>query len=194
MFVHIIRRPGFFGNHESQLMHQTEILIGIDVGGTFTDFVVLDGDTLRVFKAPTTPEDQSAAIAAGLTDLGFPPVHNPLSPIPNFEVVHGTTVATNALLERRGARMALITTAGFKDVLLIGRQNRPHIYRLFQERPPILVATELRLEVIERLAPDGSVLTPLDEADLAQVIEQLAVLRPESVAVVLLYAFQNPAH
>ncbi len=175
-------------------MTQPTTLIGIDVGGTFTDFVVLTGDTLRVFKAPTTPHDQSAAIATGLADLGFPPTPNPQSPIPNFEVVHGTTVATNALLERRGARMALITTAGFKDVLLIGRQNRPHIYRLFQERPAMLVPDDLRLEVVERLAPDGSVLTPLDEVDLARVIEQLADLQPESVAVVLLYSFQNPAH
>ena len=104
-------------------------LVGIDVGGTFTDFVVLQDGRLRIHKVPTTPDDQSRAIVAGLQALN----------IAAAEIVHGMTVATNALLERRGARTALLTTAGFGDVLVIGRQNRPHIYALHQTRPPALV-------------------------------------------------------
>src|SRR5215207_7408872 len=104
-------------------------LIGIDVGGTFTDFVVLDAEGLRVHKVPTTPADQSQAIVAGLAALG----------IAEGQIVHGMTVATNALLERKGARTALLTTAGFADVLVRGRQNRPYLYQLNQTRPPSLV-------------------------------------------------------
>ena len=112
------------------------VLVGIDVGGTFTDFVLLDGAGLTIHKVPTTPDDQSRAIVAGLADLN----------VTKAEIVHGMTVATNALLERKGARTGLLTTEGFADVLVIGRQNRPQIYALHQERPAALVADELRFE------------------------------------------------
>ena len=112
-------------------------LVGIDVGGTFTDFVVLQEGRLRIHKVPTTPDDQSRAIVAGLQELD----------IAAAEIVHGMTVATNALLERRGARTALLTTAGFGDVLVIGRQNRPQLYALVGHRLPPLVAREDRVVV-----------------------------------------------
>ena len=159
-------------------------LVGIDVGGTFTDFVVLQDGRLRIHKVPTTPDDQSRAIVAGLQALN----------IAAAEIVHGMTVATNALLERRGARTALLTTAGFGDVLVIGRQNRPHIYALHQTRPPALVDDAWRLEATERVDHTGAVLTPLDEDGLDRIIDQVAAGAIESLAVVFLFAFRNPAH
>ncbi len=104
------------------------------------------------------------------------------------------TVATNALLERRGARTALLTTAGFRDVLVIGRQNRPHLYQLSQARPPALVPEELRLEVAERLDADGQVLTALDEGAFAGLADQLRANGAESLAIVFLFSFRNPSH
>src|SRR5688572_26676195 len=160
------------------------VLVGIDVGGTFTDFVVLDGAGLRVHKVATTPADQSQAIVAGLAALG----------IVDAQIVHGMTVATNALLERKGATTALLTTSGFADVLVIGRQNRPQLYHLTQTRPPSLVADKWRLEVDERLDVEGNVLTPLDEAAVARLATQLAEGGVESLAIVFLFSFRNPSH
>lgn len=159
-------------------------LVGIDVGGTFTDFVVLLDGQLKVYKLSTTPADQSQAILEGLRALG----------IEQAEIVHGMTVATNALLERRGATTALVTTAGFADTLIIGRQNRPYLYRLSQQRPEPLVADHLRLEVTERLDYTGAVLQPLDEAGVLKIVEQLRRAGVESVAIVLLFSFRNPSH
>lgn len=159
--------------------------IGIDVGGTFTDIVIFDGETWRIDKVPTTPDDQSRAIVDALHRLGVPP---------ETPIVHGTTVATNALLERRGARTALITTQGFRDVLAIGRQHRPHLYRLAQHRPPPLVPDEWRLEVPERVGADGRVLEPLDEEAVRRLAARLAESDRESVAVVLLFSFLDNRH
>jgi N-methylhydantoinase A len=177
------------------------ILIGIDVGGTFTDFVVLDAAGLRVHKIATTPADQSQAIVAGLAALGIElsPDGSTVSDSTTHaeakvQIVHGMTVATNALLERKGARTALLTTAGFADVLVINRQNRPQLYHLTQTRPPALVADELRLEVAERIDAEGAIVTPLDEAQVAHVAEQLAAAGVESLAIVFLFAFRNPVH
>ncbi len=163
---------------------RSSALVGIDVGGTFTDFVVLDADGLRVHKIATTPADQSQAIVVGLAALD----------IKDGQIVHGMTVATNALLERKGAVTALLTTTGFADVLVIGRQNRPYLYQLTQVRPPSLVADDWRLEVDERVDVDGHVLTPLDEAAVARIATQLAVSGVESVAIVFLFSFRNPSH
>ncbi|MBI1293508.1 hydantoinase/oxoprolinase family protein [bacterium] len=163
------------------------VLVGIDVGGTFTDFVALVDGQLRVYKSPTTPSDQSQAIVMGLHEMG-------LLTDAGLDIVHGTTVATNALLERRGARTALLTTAGFADVIEIGRQNRPHLYKLHQERPPQLVPAALRFEVVERLDVHGNVLMPLDETALAQTLDHLLEARPESVAICLLFSYRNPTH
>ena len=164
-------------------------LVGIDVGGTFTDFVVLDGAGLRVHKVPTTPDDQSRAIVAGLEALGID-----RTSLDAAQIVHGMTVATNALLERRGAKTGLLTTRGFGDVLVIGRQNRPFLYRLSQTRPPSLVADEWRREVDERLDAAGEVVTPLDEDAVARLAAELAQSDVQSLAIVFLHAFRNPDH
>jgi N-methylhydantoinase A len=158
--------------------------VGIDVGGTFTDFVVLDGPALRIHKVSTTPADQSRAIVAGLQALGLPAA----------QIVHGMTVATNALLERKGARTALLTTAGFGDVLAIGRQNRPALYALHQQRPPALVEDALRLEVAERVDAAGAVLEPLDEGAFDALAATLRAAQAESLAIVFLFSFRAPAH
>ncbi len=161
--------------------------IGIDTGGTFTDFVWVDGDgRLRIHKQPATPDDPSRAVITGLAALGDAP--------PDAPVIHGSTVATNALLERRGARTALITTAGFRDVMAIGRQNRPDLYALVPQKPPPLVPRPWRFEAIERISAAGEVLIPLDEAALSPVLDQLAAERIESTAVCLLFSFLHPAH
>lgn len=159
--------------------------IGIDVGGTFTDFVWLVEGQLHTYKEATTPTDQSQAIVTGLDALGV---------ASDAAVVHGTTVATNALLEYRGARTALLTTQGFSDVLAIGRQNRPYLYRLSQQRPPSLVPEPLRFEIAERLDADGNVLTPLAEDTIQQLVASLKEHEVESLAIIFLHAFQNPEH
>jgi len=169
------------------------LLVGIDVGGTFTDFVVWRDDRLSVHKVPTTPEDQSIAIIQGLRDLGLL-TSDALAPSPALAIVHGMTVATNALLERRGARTALLTTAGFADALVIGRQNRPQLYRLHQARPAPLVADPHRLEIAERLDHEGNVITPLAEADIPMLAAKLRTAEIESLAVVFLFSFRNPVH
>ncbi len=194
-------------------MQSTPTFAGIDVGGTFTDFVVWQDGRLRIHKVPTTPDDQSRAIVQGLEDLGLLPasqtpsfseklgVSHPSTlakrvsqPDHSLILTHGMTVATNALLERRGAATALLTTAGFADVLVIGRQNRPHLYRLHQERAPLLAADERRLQIDERLAADGSVLRPLDEGALAGIAQRLAETGAESLAIVFLFSYRNPTH
>lgn len=159
-------------------------LVGVDVGGTFTDFVWLVDGALEVHKEATTPV-QHEGVARGLDRLGVPV---------DAQIAHGTTVATNALLEREGARTALLTTRGFADVLAIGRQNRPHLYRLSQERPPPLVPVERRFEATERLSSTGDVLTPIDDDQLRAVADRLDALDVESVAVVFLFSFQDPTH
>ncbi len=164
------------------------VRIGIDTGGTFTDFVVARASSLSAFKLPSTPHDPAEAILRGvariLAEIG--------SSTP--DIVHGTTVATNALLERKGARAALITTAGFEDVIEIGRQNRPDIYNFFVTRPAPLVPAQLRFGVNERTGPDGSILIALDEDGLEKTIKEISAHGVESVAVCLLFSFANPDH
>jgi len=158
--------------------------VGVDVGGTFTDVVVVTDEGLSVHKEPTsTPQHE--AVVAGL-EAG--------PDAPGAPVVHGTTAATNALLERHGARTALVTTAGFADVLAIGRQDRPALYDLQPSRPPPLVPAERRHEVPERLDAEGTVLTPLDEDAVRRLADTLAEQDVESVALVFLFSYQNPAH
>jgi N-methylhydantoinase A len=160
--------------------------IGVDTGGTFTDIIALGGDGgLRMVKVPSTPDDPSRAIAEGILRL---------QPAGGFEVVHGTTVATNALLERRGAKTALITTQGCRDVLEIARQNRDELYSLNPEPRIPLIPRELRLEVPERLDWRGEVVTPLDTSALEAVLDSIQAAGVESVAVCFLFSFLNPAH
>ncbi len=167
--------------------------IGIDVGGTFTDFVLLEDATGRTFtyKCLTTPRDPSDAIEEGLRALARQ-VPGCLSTLE--EVIHGTTLVINAIIERKGARTGLLTTRGFRDVLELGREIRYAAYDAFAQMPEPLVPRERRLEVDERLRADGSVLTPLDTAQARAAVREMAQLGVESVAVCLLNSFENPAH
>ena len=160
--------------------------VGIDVGGTFTDLAALVDGRLVTAKVPSTPADQAAGVMDVLARSGLDPAC-----IGTF--AHGMTVATNALLERRGARTALVTTEGFRDIIEIGRQDRPSLYDLTQDRPPALVPRELRFTVRERMGPEGEVV-PLDEASLAEAVAALADADVEAVAVCLLFGFLHPAH
>ena len=162
----------------------------MDTGGTFTDFVYEGDEGLRIFKLASTPSDPSLAITEGLRRVA----HATATRIEEIEVVHGTTVGTNALLERRGARTALVTTAGFEDVLEIGRQARPMLYDLDAVRPEPLVPQSLRFGVGERVAASGEVLVELDEASLSGLIRKLKRARVEAVAVSLLFSFLHPEH
>ena len=167
-----------------------KIRIGIDTGGTFTDFVATRGSRLTSFKLVSTPHNPAEAILSGIARILAD------ADVELSDIVHGTTVATNALLERKGGRTALITTAGFEDVIEIGRQNRPEIYNLMVTRPAPLAPRELRFGITERVGPDGSVITKLDRRELAATIKRIARLKPnvESVAVCFLFSFANPAH
>jgi N-methylhydantoinase A len=161
------------------------VFVGVDTGGTFTDFVCLEGSTLTLLKLPSTPRDPAEAVLAGLRQMthGGRPL-----------VCYGSTVATNALLERRGARVALVTTAGFEDLIEIGRKNRPLLYALAPERGTPLVPRRWRLGARERLLHDGHVLRPLTRALVTSVARRLARLRPGAVAVCFLHAYANPRH
>ena len=160
-------------------------LVGIDVGGTFTDFVYLSDNRLEVLKLSSTPDDQSRAIIDGLARMGA---------AQEAVVVHGTTVATNALLERSGAKTALLTTKGFADILAIGRQNRPMLYDLAQTREPELVPRSRRFEADERLRADGSVISAPHGDELRELARKLRADRVESLAVVFLFSFLNEDH
>ena len=163
-----------------------ELFVGVDTGGTFTDLVLLQDGNIRIHKVLSTPKDPSQAILQGLADLG---VRENLSAL-----VHGSTVATNAVLEHKGVRTGLITTTGFRDVLEIGRQTRPKLYDLKASKQPPLVPRSLRLEVVERLNERGEVLIPLDESSVKAAIEQLQAANVEAVAICLLFSFTNPEH
>ncbi|MCU1267427.1 MAG: 5-oxoprolinase (ATP-hydrolyzing) [Acidobacteria bacterium] len=164
--------------------------VGVDTGGTFTDFVCEIKGRLQIFKLASTPADPAQAIIAGLRRIGEITATEPA----NLEVVHGTTVGTNALLQRRGARTALITTKGFEDVLAIGRQARPELYNLNAIKPPPLVADQLRFGVPERVSSAGEVLEVLKETDVNRLLQKVKRARVESLAISLLFSFANPAH
>lgn len=160
-------------------------ILGVDVGGTFTDFLLWQEDgSVRVYKRPSTPQEPSQGVLAGLAEMSVQPQ----------TVVHGSTVATNALLERKGAPTALITTQGFRDVLVIGRQARPKLYELHPRRPPPLVPDEWRLEVAERLDHQGHVLQPLDRQQAESLVERVVAGGIEALAVCLLFSFLSPEH
>src|SRR5918995_2225087 len=166
------------------------MLLGVDVGGTFTDAVLYDGQGLHTAKSPTTPDDQSrgviAAVDSVLERAGAEPG--------DAEVfAHGMTVGTNALLEKRGARTALVATEGFADLLEIGRQNRPSLYHLCRPGPAPLAPPELRLGIPERVGPDG-VIEPLDDGALDAAVDRLGEAEVEAVAICLLFSFLEPAH
>ena len=160
--------------------------LGIDVGGTFTDLVALSGERLVTVKVPSTPHDQSEGAMRAVEAADVEPDRV-------VALAHGMTVATNALLERSGARTALVTTEGFRDLLEIGRQNRPALYDLTRRRPPPLAPRELCFGVRERMGPDGEV-AALDEQSLQEIVEELRAAEVEAVAVCLLFAFLRPEH
>jgi N-methylhydantoinase A len=166
------------------------MLLGVDVGGTFTDAVLLDGGEVHTAKVPTTPGEESAgvmsAVDAVLAAAGADP-----GAVETF--AHGMTVGTNALLEERGARTALIATRGFADLLEIGRQDRPELYRLCAPKPAPLIEPALRFEANERTGPEG-VIEPLGEGEPARLAERLRECGAESVAICLLFSYLDPTH
>jgi N-methylhydantoinase A len=164
----------------------SETRLGVDVGGTFTDLVALSQGRLITAKVPSTPQDQSAGVMNSIET-------SEIEPGAVDALAHGMTVATNALLERRGARTALVTTEGFRDVIEIARQNRPSLYDLSQDRPPPLVPRGLRFTVKERMGPQGEI-SALDEESLEEVVSSIKEAEVEAAAVCLLFAFMHPDH
>jgi N-methylhydantoinase A len=167
--------------------------IGVDIGGTFTDLVWVDDATgaVQVGKLLTTPKDPSQAVEQGVVTV----LNDAGSLAADVRsLIHGTTLATNALIERKGARTGLLTTAGFRDAVEIGREGRYDMYDLFIDQPSPLVPRHLRLEVSERMLADGRVLTPLDPASARAAIERLRGAGVEALAICLLHAYRNPAH
>jgi N-methylhydantoinase A len=162
------------------------LTIAIDTGGTFTDCVYRHHGRIEVLKLPSTPDDPSRAILEAVQRI------TALIPARTIEVRHGTTVGTNALLERKGARVAFVTTAGFEDTLAIARQARPNLYDWNQHRPAPI--TDLCFGVAERIAPDGSVLLAPTQSALSNLKRHIKSSKAESIAVSLLFSFANPAH
>jgi N-methylhydantoinase A len=167
--------------------------IGVDSGGTFTDVCLFDDETgvVSVWKVSSTPDDPSRGIAAGVAE-GIDQVGTSPGSVGYFG--HGTTVATNALIQHKGARTGLITTDGFRDLLEIGRQKRPDLYDIHVEKPAVLVSRDLRLQIPERLRHDGSVEVPLDESAVRAAVRLLKQAGVEAVAVCFLYGFVSDAH
>ncbi|TFH04823.1 MAG: hydantoinase/oxoprolinase family protein [Candidatus Thorarchaeota archaeon] len=168
-------------------------IIGVDVGGTFTDVILTDMKTGRhyIHKLPSTPGNQEVAVIDGIQQL-----HEKykLAPEDIALVVHGTTVATNAMLERKGARVVLLTTKGLEDVLEIGRQQREDIYALVASRPEPLVEREDRIGVAERLDSEGCPIIELSQEALSDAIDHAIARNPESIAISLLFSYRNPIH
>src|ERR1035437_3690834 len=157
--------------------------IAIDTGGTFTDCVWRDRGCLRMLKVFSTPAYPSQAIVEALQKI---------APHGEFILLHGTTVGTNTLLERKGARTALVTTAGFEDAIEIGRQARPKLYDFFFDRIEPLVSQDLRFGINERTAANGEILAAPTPEELRSLADQLAKARPQSIAISLLFSFANP--
>ena len=169
-----------------------QIRVGADIGGTFTDLVMLRSDgNYSVQKVPSTVEDFSRGIVEGLDAFLS---DNKLNSDLISEIIHGTTVATNAILENQGARTALVTTRGFRDVLEFRRLRFPDLFSLDYTPPKPLVQRRHRFEVIERIMPDGSVRQPLDDVSVESVLDKLEQLQPEAIAICLLHSYANPIH
>ncbi|MCF8568542.1 hydantoinase/oxoprolinase family protein [Alicyclobacillus tolerans] len=167
--------------------------LGVDVGGTFTDICLFNEESggISVFKLPSTPDDPSKAIENGI-DMILASNHVTAGDV--TYLAHGTTVATNAAIERKGAKTAVITTKGFRDLLELGRQTRPSLYNLFCDKPEPLVSRRHRKEITERLMFNGSVLVDIDLNEVESVIEDLLLEGIEAVAVCFLHSYMNPSH
>ncbi|TSD85178.1 methylhydantoinase [Mycobacterium sp. KBS0706] len=174
-------------------MQATRWRIGFDIGGTFTDFILYDGEgrTVKLHKRLTTPHDPSEAALVGIEEL-VAMAGIRLADV--GEMVHGTTLVTNAVIERKGAKLGLITTQGFRDVLEMGTEQRYDIYDLFLQFPEPLVARRLRLEVPERVDRDGTVVEPLDRDAVRAALRRLVAEGVEAVAVCFLHSYRNPEH
>ena len=157
--------------------------VAVDTGGTFTDCVWIDHGRLRMLKVFSTPDDPSRAIAGALEKIGAPG---------SLTLLHGTTVGTNTLLQRKGARLALVTTAGFEDAIEIGRQARPKLYDFFFDRTEPLVPAEMRFGIEERTGSDGKILQAPTKADLENLVRALSAKAPAAIAISLLFSFANP--
>ena len=164
---------------------KSTLVLAVDTGGTFTDLLLLEAGRLRTLKVPSTPRDPADAVLRGSLEI----MGGAVQP---HRLLHGSTVATNGLLERKGARVFLVTNRGFEDVLEIGRQNRPQLYSLVGHRPPALVAREDRIGIEGRLGPTGEEIAPLDLPELAGLADR--VLEADALAVVLLHSYANPRH
>ena len=167
--------------------------LGVDIGGTFTDLALVDEDSGRqtTFKVSSTPSDYSVAVVDALKALS---TDHGIAPSSLTFLSHATTVVTNAILESKGARAALITTDGFRDVLEIRRQSRAKLYDIFQPPPQVIIPRHLRLEVSERVDAYGDVYKPLDESELAPIVAFLKAHEVKAIAVSLLFSFLNPVH
>ncbi|MGY9057246.1 MAG: hydantoinase/oxoprolinase N-terminal domain-containing protein, partial [Alphaproteobacteria bacterium] len=168
-------------------------VVGVDVGGTFTDFYAVNSSSAEtaLFKRPSTPDDPGRAILDGLQELA---AATAVDLADAERVAHGTTVATNALIQRKGGKVTLVTTEGFRDLLEIGRQIRPHMYDLQLDVPAPLVPEERRLEVSERITAGGRVVKPLAASEIDRVVEAVRATEAQSCAVCLLFAFESPEH
>jgi len=164
----------------------TPLRIAIDSGGTFTDCVWLQASALRILKVFSTPADPAQAIAEAVNKIS--------GGSNSVTVLHGTTVGTNTLLQRKGARVAFVTTAGFEDSIEIGRQHRSRLYDFFFEKDPALAPAELRFGVNERTSAEGAVLRQPDAAALESLAERVAAQQPQAIALSLLFSFANPAN
>ncbi len=158
--------------------------MAIDSGGTFTDCVWLQDSTLQILKVFSTPTDPSKSIADAVSRIA--------DGSQDIVVLHGTTVGTNTLLQRKGARVAFVTTKGFEDSIEIGRQQRPKLYDFFFEKDPALSPPELRFGVDERTSAEGTVLRAPTAASLKSVVQQIAAQHPQAIALSLLFSFANP--
>jgi 5-oxoprolinase (ATP-hydrolysing)/N-methylhydantoinase A len=183
----------FKRGQDEMTAHGDRYRVGLDIGGTFTDFVLLDRATgaVRLYKCLTTPEDPSAGALEGLAALL---AEAELNMGDLAALVHGTTLVTNTIIERRGARTGLLTTRGFRDILEMGTEQRYDIHDLFLQFPEPIVQRGLRREVAERVSRDGDVVTPLDLDQARAEIRHLAEAGVEAIAVCLLHSYKNPAH
>ncbi len=162
------------------------LVIAVDTGGTFTDCVWMENGRAQMLKVFSTPGDASRAISEAVRRI--------LKPGSELRLLHGTTVGTNALLQRKGARIAFVTTAGFEDTIEIGRQARPKLYDLFFDKVEPLVPSELRFGLRERTGPEGEILTPTNVGELSRLAEHVSAAHPEAIAISLLFSFANPAN
>ncbi len=176
----------FLAKRPSASATRKPLRIAIDSGGTFTDCIWLQASTLRILKVFSTPADPAEAIAGAVRKIA--------GDSQNVVVLHGTTVGTNTLLQRKGARVAFVTTAGFEDSIEIGRQQRPKLYDFFFEKDPALAPSELRFGVDERVSAEGAILRAPDRAALELLAERVAAQKPEAIAISLLFSFANPAN